>query len=280
MKIEQVRKLKPLDRLCYFVQERESIRLKKEAGEMAPWTTDEILQRYRFCNVRRMDDKVSRWLLENWYKPNFGHPNILLACALARFINKPESLEQIGFPLQWEPERIKKVLRSYRDWGNTVFNGAYMVRGNDGMDKIECVVDWYVAPLRKMKIVTDTMQGCWNVVLASYGLGSFMAGQIVADLRWAVPGEWDDRLTWAPMGPGSKRGMNRLRGRDSNAPLRQEQFLGELQQLMEIFKRQLPPKMMNRLEAIDAQNTLCEIDKYSRALLGEGKPKQIYRSAV
>ena len=107
MKIEAVKKLSVSSRLLYWIQEREKVRQLKEAGAPKPWTDDEVLQRYRFCNVRRMDDKVSRWLFENWYQPNFDHPNMLLACALARFINLPASLEVIGFPTQWRPDKIK-----------------------------------------------------------------------------------------------------------------------------------------------------------------------------
>ena len=60
MLLSKVKSMTPLNRLVYFITEREAIRLKKEAGEPKPWTSDPILQQYRFCNVRRMDDKVSK----------------------------------------------------------------------------------------------------------------------------------------------------------------------------------------------------------------------------
>jgi len=80
MKIEQVKKLDVQERWLYWIKEREKIRLAKDAGDSKPWTDDVILQSYRFCNVRRMDDKVSQWLLNNWYKPYRGHPHMLKAC--------------------------------------------------------------------------------------------------------------------------------------------------------------------------------------------------------
>jgi hypothetical protein len=89
-----------------------------------------------------MDDKVSQWILKNWYEPNDGHPDMLFACALARFINKISSLELItpfifhrGGPKYGS---IGNVLREAKKKG-PIFNGAYMVRGNDGIDKVECV---------------------------------------------------------------------------------------------------------------------------------------------
>lgn len=198
------------------MEEREAIRLRKESSQPKPWTDDEILQNYRFTNIRRMDDKVSQWLLSNWYLPNFDYRNMLPAVALARFINQPESLQAVGFPKVWNTAAIKKRLTRFKEGGKRVFNAAYMVRGNDGQDKIDSVVQYYVQPLVTDPIEIDRsfMRKTWTRLAARYGFGPFMAGQVVADLRWAIEGKWLDRNTWAPMGPGSKRGMNRLQGRE------------------------------------------------------------------
>jgi hypothetical protein len=284
MRTSEVKKLPPNSRWLYWIKERESIRLKKEAGKPKPWTDDEILQSYRFCNVRRMDDKVSQWLLHNWYEPHFDHPNMLLACALARFINKPETLRaltHIVFPqdrarTHWKPKRIVETLRSLKEGGNTIFTSAYMVRGMGGVDKIDSVVNYYVQPLVGIKFSTTTMRRVWEKLLPKYGMGSFVAGQIVADLRWAVTGAWIDAPYWAPIGPGSHRGVNRILGRKLKQPMSQLEFLDLLHDLIEFGTERLQASIVKRLEGIDWQNTLCEFDKYERALWQEGKPKQKY----
>lgn len=283
MKISEVKKLSPLERLLYWIETRESIRLKKEAGEKPPWTDDEILQSYRFCNCRRMDDRVSKWLLENWYQPFFNHRNILPACALARFINLPSSLVAItdwvfrsgGLDPAWS--KITNTLRSLKAQG-PIFNGAYMVRGNDGMDKVECVVDYYVKPLVENKVgyYSNSMELTWEGILASYGMGSFMAGQITADLRWAADGEWEDRMDWAPIGPGSKKGMNYLHGRPAKAPLSQEKFLKELWEVIEVCEEFLSNSITDRLEAMDYQNCMCEYRAFVESLDGVKNPKRRY----
>ena len=279
MKIQDVAKLSTKDRFLYWIKERESIRLKKEAGKPKPWTDDPILQMYRFCNVRRMDDKVSQWLLRHWYEPHFDHPNMLMACSLARFINLPESLEELGFPTRWNPARIVKVLSARRDRGCNVFNAAYIVSTNGVTgNKIDIVVNSHLAPLFSLRTSvckSATMWKAWNTLTGSKGVGSFMAGQIVADLRWAVSCEWSDRLTWAPMGPGSKRGLNRLLGRDKNTPIKQLEFEAELAKVIDLCRGVLST-ICGRLEAIDHQNCLCEFDKYERTLHGEGRPKRNY----
>lgn len=72
--------------------------------------------------------------------------------------------------------------------------------------------------------------------------------------------------------------MNRLHDRPPNAPLNQSRFLAELQTLMSQCQLFLPESLTRRLEAHDYQSILCEFDKYSRTLSGEGKPKQRYNA--
>ena len=278
MLIEQVKSLSPLGRLLYWIEERESIRQKKESGEPKPWTDDTILQTYKFTCIRRMNDRVSKWLMEHWYKPNFNHKNMLVACALARHFNLPAALKEIGFPKVWNPVRIKRLLRAKKARGENIFSGAYMVRGVETVDKTEMVVTKVCQPLvdNPPKIDTNSMQRSVEALLPYWGFSSFMAGQVIADMRWAVKGNWADAKTWAPIGPGSLRGMNRLHSRPTKQPLKQEQFLVELQELIKMCQKKLPKSITQRLEAIDYQNCCCEYTGYEKVLWGEGRKKQRY----
>ena len=277
MKIKDVAKLSPEDRFIYWIKERSQIRMKRKAGKNKPWTNDVILQSYRFCNVRRMDDKVSQWLLKNWYEPNYNHKNALIACCLARHFNNTDALELIGFPLEWEPEVFKKKLQQRKSEGLNVFNSAYVITGKHGADKIESVIDYTLQPIydSPTDLRYSSIQNWCEVMQQFYCIGSFMAGQIISDFRWAVDGAWYDKLTWAPMGPGSKRGMNRFYSRDIETPINQNEFTYKLLEVIKLCKKRLP-SICERLEAIDYQNCFCEFDKYNRALLGDGKPKQKY----
>lgn len=287
--LRRVKSLVPRDRLIHWITEREMVRQHKEKGDPKPWTADPILQSYRFCNVRRMDDKVSQWLLRNWYEPHKNHANMLAAVAIARFINKPESLETLGRwlfrngPPRWD--MIKADLHDRKNYG-PVFNGAYMVRGNspNTKDKVVIVVDEYVKPMFETVqwYNADSMKATHSLLCLQYGFGSFMAGQIVADLRWAVDGGWKDRNTWAPMGPGSARGLARLFGGEwktlnGHYLNRPDEWQTDFRrEVLGKVKEQLPPEVSSRLEAMDYQNICCEWDKHERALWGEGKPKQRY----
>ncbi len=278
MLIEDVKKLTPMERFLYFVTEREAIRLKKESGAPRPWTDDVIFQRFRFCNIRRINDKTSQWLLNNWYLPNYDHPNMLTAATLARQLNNPESLEAIGFPSVWQPKRVSRILRERAEAGLKNFSAAYMITGTLGGTKIEQIVDKVVTPIHASKLQIDRsrMQVAWKSLLPFAGFATFIAGQVVADLRWAMKGSWRDRNIWAPVGPGSRRGMNRFFGRDYKSPLRQEKFLKELQFVIECMRENLDSAIVEGCEAIDAQNCLCEHDKRERTLFEGRRPKQRY----
>ena len=288
MDIEKVKKLSKYDCLVYWIRERENVRIKKERGQPKPWTDDTILQSYRFCNICRMEDSVSDWLLCNWYKPYYNHKNMVPAVALARFFNLPSSLREITELVfckgQAKLDQIKATVRALKKRGENVFNGAYIVSGTIGEDKIESVTDYYVKSLvdDPLDIDTSSMEDTHHLILQRYGYGSFMAGQVVADLRWAVDGSWRDRNTWAPVGPGSARGLSRLVFEDRDwiteaKKMKQDKFLHYFDSLVERLKEDLPEFITAKLEAHDYQNCLCEIDKYLRVLEGEGKPKARYQ---
>lgn len=286
MKTKRVKKLTVEKRFLYWISEREEIRFRRRTKQKKPWTDDEILGNYSFCNVIRMNDRVSRWIYNNWYKPNKHDKNMLLACTIARFFNSPDTLQAIGYPKKFNVERVRQVLKNRKAKGYTIFNPAYIITGggsNPGgrtgkNDKIDLVLDLSVNRIYKERpvIYPNSMQRSCEVMSNYWGISSFMSGQIIADARYAIRGSWKDKKTWAPSGPGSRRGMNRLHNRNIKAPLKEEKFLEELRDIMKHFSRFVGLNLKGRMEAIDWQNCLCEFDKYERALWGDGRPKRKY----
>ena len=55
-----------IDSYFNYINERQAIYINKVSGAEFPWTDDEILQTYSFCNVFRELDTVTIWLRENW----------------------------------------------------------------------------------------------------------------------------------------------------------------------------------------------------------------------
>lgn len=280
-----------------FIREREAIRIRKEAGQPAPWTTDPILAKYRFCNVRRRDDRVSRWLLEHYY-PKFSDltDDVWFAAAVARLINWPPTLqylleeaEVIPFKaLMFDPKKFAKALEDYHQHGGgfKTYTGAYVLYAGGrnpkykGVIKSDFIAKHMLVSLYENRtaikegIAKKSVRNTTGALLGCFGLSSFMAGQVSADLTY-LPGqlaEAEDLYTYAPQGPGSLRGLNRLTRKLLNAAWSQENFEEVLKSLHAKISLEGVPLTLH-----DYQNCLCEFDKYMRAFNGKGKPRSIYK---
>lgn len=274
--------------LAYWINERERVRLLKESGLPAPWTKDPIIASTRFCNVRREDDKVTRWIRQHW-GGYVHHPNYTLAMALARYINWIPTLAAVGFPREWDAERIKVLLHGLSNDGYQVFGPAYIISTNGrAMSKIDYVVDHVLTPLQKNQPLQPWGEGSFRLSTAhtwltkQQGIGSFMSGQIIADLKNTAGHPLTnapDWMTWCCPGPGSKRGLNRLYGYDKDAPMSAAKFEGLVTPLYCNLPPLLDPTVFGNpdLSMQDIQNCLCEFDKFIRVKEG-GRAKSGYRA--
>jgi hypothetical protein len=266
--------------LVKFIKERENIRVKKENGKPRPWTTDPILGQFRFCNVRREDDRVTRWLRREFYPRFETQKEVWFAAVVARLFNQPDALEAIApHIVPWKPEKVRQILHKRRDAGLRNFNAAYIVSTNGiAMDKVDYIVTRVLGPLwaaRKMlNIPHDKLRGLYEHLTQFDGLGTFIAAQVVADLKYILPyNKCPDWWTFAAPGPGSRRGLNRVNQFPTTLMLPEAGWLAHLTDMLERVNKKLPEP----LHAQDLQNCLCEFDKYERARLGEGRPKQLYK---
>jgi len=272
-----------LDIMCQWIELREEMRIRKEEDKAPfPWTKDYFLREYRWCNVRRMDDRVSRWLLD-WHrsKPEFSINDRIIAATAGRLINWPDSLAECGYPLPYREARWTRSLLARKARGEKVFTGAYIVNGALGGDKIMQVTQKILQPLWRARMEAPrnptTMESIYTWMNGKPGIGSFMAGQVVADLRHIHPEfDWTDRYTWAPKGPGSVRGVNRLIGQPLSASLPNKEWLDVVRAAYAKGRARLPHIYL-KLELMDQQNVFCEYDKYSRLKKGEGSVRARYR---
>jgi hypothetical protein len=273
-----------LGRLIKFIVERERIRLRRRAGIAKPWTTDPILQQYRFCNVHRNDDKVTKWIHE-WAYQWQNEPDLWFGLAVARFVNWPDSLQQIGWPVPWSARRFVSALNKRSAQGHKVFTGAYMIRasaGDPGTGKPEYLAQRVLGPAWKKR---DWVRPTKDDTLASFAarlqelhdFGSFMTGQVVADAKCLDVRLMDapDWATWAISGPGSRRGLNRVLNNNIDKPWKEQDWLWWLQNLSRHVNKGLL-KFDISLDNQDLQNCLCEFDKYERVRLGQGRPRSSY----
>lgn len=265
------------EELAHWINAREYIRFHKESGSPPPWTRDPILANHRWCNVRREDDKVTRWIRENWsWRYGGQHPNILLAMVAARFINRIESLEALGFPEEpsvWLSKFYTAAAGMRPFWGNayTISTcGARMGKPEYVGQVFASVQKEQVGFERKLMLVNEC-QNAHALLTEIYGLGDFLAAQVVADLKWTPDHPLEtaqDRLTWAAPGPGSRRGLDRFDGRSKAPGGGGGGWLGRLHRAAAATRPLIDPYLWNnnlhKMDMQDWQNCMCEFDKYCR----------------
>jgi len=275
--------------LFYWVAERERIRIAKEARVARHgWTLDPILSTYRFCNVRREDDRVTIWIRQNIRERFAGHPYLWLMLCIARQINWPDTLDDMIDTGAWpdragfSPDRITVVLNLRKEERKKIYTGAYMISApsTKGADKQAYIAETVIGDLWRRRDVFEkhfagvpSLRRTHELIMRSNGWGQFMAYQAVVDMRFtALLRHAGDALTWAAAGPGTLRGLNRIHGRPVDCALSQEQALREMRAIYEIVESETGVAM----DFSDVPNILCETDKYLRVKNGEGKPRALY----
>lgn len=279
--------------LFEFIVERELVRAKKERGDPRPWTQDPILQQYRFCNVYREYDPVTKWIAANWRDPYADWEDVWFAMVIARFLNLPGSLEALDLEkhvLQWDPKSFKKIMRLRRSAGERLFNSAYMIRcdcqDKTGHIKTDYLADRVFTPLWKDRQVIrprpgDKLKDFYARLRNYRDMGPFMTGQVLADCKFTeVLQKAEDWWVWAAPGPGSKKGLNWVVERDAKTPWKDEDWVHQLTVLQTKIDPLIREAQLPRLSAQDLQNCLCEVWKWARLRynLG-GRPKQRYPGA-
>lgn len=277
-----------------FLQERESVRVKKEAGEPKPWTKDKILQEYKFTNVKREHDTVTRKLREMYYE-NSNYSKIplryhLLNAAIFRYFGTWEFAEALCYMTTWDPAHIKKTAKLRMEAEERVFTGAYVISSFGKLgSKVDIVVDYVITDLYQKseficKIIQET--GSWKDAVAAMktvngfaGTG-FMAKEVLLDTMFSpLWAKWGgvpiDFNTYCPTGPGAARGLNRIFRNNHTASVHEEQMLEEMKKVW-TAKCLFLPDNFPELCLHDIQFQLCEFDKYERVRLGEGRPRSKY----
>lgn len=267
------------------------------------WTNDHILQQYRFCNVFREDDTTTKWIRERVTDSAYGD-RVLGALVIARWFNRIATLERLLPPASaetpyWRSNLLynydlvaawKLAMRERLTDVHPLVTGAYMIKTPAKMTKLEGLL-WCLDHILRdalhlaCEMANDdgyTLERATKRLAEYPYLGPFMAYEVVTDLRHTkLLNTAPDIMTWANSGPGAVRGAGRVCARDpghfSASQFDQDMIQKTMKRLLvESTKGHNWPMEWPSWEMRDVEHTLCEFDKYMRARLGQGRPKQKY----
>jgi hypothetical protein len=299
---------------------RERARRRKEAGGPWPYVSDPILAGPRsFTNVRREHDKTTKWAASNLRDDPTSivdAPNRPAALVLYRLFNLIQTGETFFISHDGRPSAFEEALT-----GNSVrplqiailhqpkphVSNAYTIASlnNANLDKAEGLLANYAPWLRNQghhgwrrqferwaqsdrpPRLVDVFE--WFLSeMTGKGVGSFVAGQFVADLKYREPfcyaSDWSG---WATSGPGSRRGLNLVLERDPTSAWNEREWLRELQWLQGVINPRLEALGDEPLHAQDVQNVLCDgvwkthnFNQSGEPITSKGSLKSEYRPSL
>lgn len=267
----------------YWVEERERIRIKKEANRDKPWTADPVFQETYFCNVHREDDKVTRFI-RSFYSPYVDHPLFEYNVILSRFINWPDTIDWIDYQNGHHPTELQALLEKRASNGNKVWGDAYVITTHGlKMPKAQYLCENVLGAA--YKAVSKPEWGRWGHCCALAGtalreiegVGNFLSGQIVADLKNTLGHPLNsayDKETFVVSGPGSLRGLSWVFFGEPKG-VGESSFHHYFNNLREWVDKNWPADT-RPVDNQDLQNCLCEFDKYCRVVTQTGRSKRKY----
>lgn len=279
----------------WWINERHSIFLKKTAGEEWPWTKDKIMQEYKFTNVFRELDAETIKFRKRIDPLNLEPAEKLYMMILFRAFNRAETYDLIKRRGAWANHRkMRRVLHKAAARGEKIFTGAYIITNSGSTEpKIDLMCDalrvmwtgrhriW--EEMMRSPVQPPTMEHCTKVLMQYPMMGPFTSYEVICDMRYqkGMLDKAPDKKTWANLGPGARRGINRIVSgkKKPNVFRTNEEYVEFMRELLKSSRQYLGDHVWP-LEMREIEHSLCEFDKWLRVKNNEGRPRSKYRRSL
>ncbi len=265
-----------------FCIDRHDIYIRKEVDRQPPpWTTDNILKNFKFCNIFRELDAGTRVITERrWVDPL----DALLNIVCYRFFNRRDHFERIGevSVATWDANDFLRRVELAKAQG-PVFSDAYLVHGNE--KHIARRLQWIIDNGTDLLLALATSSSAadsYRALRRIDGVGQFIGYQMWLDASYHSLHSWtgDDFVV---VGPGSKWGLALMTGRPDVKGVKNawcvsamEALRDEQQLYFESIEREKDKRLSYTrplsLEAIE--HALCEWRKYQNLEGGFGRKRK------
>lgn len=205
----------------------------------APWTTNEIFAKYKFCNLYREHDRSSQWEIRNIIMDDsLSDKNLIWKILVYRTFNNPETFARAldkwsnGIPNieEYDENEFAAHIENIRAIGLNPFTNAYSISGNivagDSIDNAFChtvvpAIYRSIDAICMMLNNADVPEQVITFLMTLPGASSFMAHEYYQDMTYiSIYTDRDimkfDQNDFTNLGPGSSQGVRlifpKLRG--------------------------------------------------------------------
>ena len=285
-----------------FAATRQEIFFRRLEDRALPWTSDQILAKYKFTNVYRASDRVSQCLIRNViYRDDLpaSADEVFFRIVLFKLFNKIETwttLEAALGPITFKDysfEHYDRVLTRAMASGGAIYSAAYiMPAGRRGLGHHRkhqnhlVLLERMLADSLPQRIAEcRSMQQAFTLLRSYPGIGGFLAYQYATDINYSELTDFSEAEFVVP-GPGALDGIRKcfhdIGGLNEPEIIK---FMADRQQ-REFERLGLTFRSIwgRRLQLIDCQNIFCEVDKYARVrhpdvegVSGRSRIKQLFR---
>src|SRR5690606_4677480 len=275
-RIAPLRPTQVYDTYWRFAAERQQVFFRRFRGEARPWTTDPILQAFKFTNAYRASDRVSQYLIRHViYRDDLptDTADVVFRVLLFKLFNRIETWELLEAAFgaitysDFSFRRYDRVLTRAIDQGIKIYSAAYIMPSGGSLGHSRKHRN-HLALLERMMnndlpsqlAASRTMQRAFDLLLAYPTIGEFLAYQYATDINYSNVTTFAETEFVVP-GPGAKDGIRKCfadtGGLNDAEVIR---FMADRQEVE--FMRlgvSFPTLWGRRLQLIDCQNLFCEV---------------------
>jgi hypothetical protein len=271
-----------------FASSRQAAFEARLAGQSWPWSTDPILQMYKFCNVFRAADRVSQYMIRDVAygqdSETTPHDRVFQIVAFRTF-SKIGTWRAVIAELGGAPRldhlrsgAFEQALDRVKARSGGLYTGAFILCASKAFGFDEKHRN-HVALFRHMFLESACAERILQaptlrdlvVLLESFPLiGPFMAYQTAIDINYSKLTDFSEN-DYTQAGPGALRGLKKA-FTDLGDYSPSDTILWMVDQQADEFARlELPFRGLfgRPLHGIDCQGLFCELDKYCREAVPE-----------
>jgi hypothetical protein len=287
MKPPPVPRQRAYDLYWYFASERQRIFERRIAGERWPWTDDQILRDFKFCNVFRAADRVSQYLIRDvaYDSESYSSEDRLFQIIAFRLFSKIETWQAVRRFLGEQPRlnslgnnSFTEALEYAKRVNGGLYTGAFILCATNAYNQtfkyrnhVELLRHMFVKDrISERLLKSQSLRQIYEILHKYPLMGDFMSYQIALDLNYSDLVNFSENSFTQP-GPGALRGLKKV-FEDFGGYTPGELILLMVERQEQEFSRlDLPFRGLwgRPLHAIDCQGLFCETDKYCREAIPE-----------